>query len=227
VGRILKGRLGWSLQRPRRQAAERDQAAVDQWLTVQWPRIKQRARRRRAWVVFLDESGSSLTPVVRRTWAPRGQPPILVHPYHWQRASMCAAICAQVGGGGARVAFDIRPGSYNTQTLIEVLAELHRFLDGNKVTLVWDNLSAHTSRAMRAWIGSQRSWLVVEYLPPYAPDLNPVETLWSNLKRQELANLATDHLGEVMAAAWRGIERIRQTWWLPYAFARRCGIYLW
>jgi transposase len=68
---------------------------------------------------------------------------------------------------------------------------------------------------------------VVEYLPPYAPDLNPVETLWSNLKRQELANLATDHLGEVMAAAWRGIERIRQTWWLPYAFARRCGIYLW
>lgn len=63
VGRILKGRLGWSLQRPRRQAAERDQAAVDQWLTVQWPRIKQRARRRRAWVVFLDESGSSLLPL--------------------------------------------------------------------------------------------------------------------------------------------------------------------
>jgi hypothetical protein len=51
--------------------------------------------------------------------------------------------------------------------------------------------------------------------------------LWSSLKAVELANLATDHLDEVMAAAWRGIERIRQTWWLPYAFARRCGIYLW
>jgi hypothetical protein len=82
---------------------------------------------------------------------------------------MYAAICAKVGGGGARVAFDIRPGSYNTERLIEVLGELHRFLASDKVTLIWDNLSAHTSRAMRAWIGTQRSWLVVERLPPYAP----------------------------------------------------------
>lgn len=182
------------------------------------------AQRRRAWVVFLDESGISLTPVVRRTWAPRGQPPVLVHPFHWQRASMAAAVCAKVGGGGARVGFDIRPGSYTTERLIEVLAQLHRFLDGDKVTLVWDNLPAHTSRKMRAWTWEQRSWLVVEYLPPYAPDLNPVETLWSNLKRQELANLATDSLGEVVAAAHHGIGRIRSTPWLPYAFARRCGI---
>jgi hypothetical protein len=99
------------------------------------------ALRRHAWVVFLDESGISLTPVVHRTWAPRGQPPVLVHPFGWRRASMCAAICAKIGGGGAQVAFDIRPGSYNTDRLIEVLGELHRFLDGDKVTLVWDNLS--------------------------------------------------------------------------------------
>jgi hypothetical protein len=66
---------------------------------------------------------------------------------------------------------------------------------------------------------------VVECLRPYAPDLNPVETLWTNLKRQELANLATERLGEVMAAAHRKIERIRSAWWLPYAFARRCGNY--
>ena len=166
-------------------------------------------------MVFLDESGISLTPVVCRTWAPRGQPPVLVHPFHWQRASMCAAICAKVGGGGARVAFDIRPGSYNTERLIEVLGELHRFLDGDKVTLVWDNLSAHTSRKMRAWIGHPAVLAGRGTPPPYAPDLNPVETLWTNLKRQELANLATDSLGEVMAAAHRGIERIRQAWWLP------------
>ena len=102
---------------------------------------------------------------------------------------------------------------------------IHR--DGDKVTLVWDNLSAHTSRTMRAWIRAQRSWLVVEQLPSYAPDLNPVETLWTNLKGQELANLATDSLDEVMAAAHRGIQRIRAAWWLPYAFARRCGIWFW
>jgi transposase len=107
------------------------------------------------------------------------------------------------------------------------IGELHRFLDGDTLTLVWDNLSAHTSRTMRAWIRAQRSWLVVEQLPPYAPDLNPVETLWTNLKGQELANLATDSLDEVMAAAHRGIQRIRAAWWPPYAFARRCGIWFW
>jgi hypothetical protein len=47
-----------------------------------------------------------------------------------------------------------------------VLNELQRFLNGDKVTLVWDNLPGHTSRAMRAWIREQRFWLVVEYLPP-------------------------------------------------------------
>ena len=56
---------------------------------------------------------------------------------------------------------------------------------------------------------------------------SPVEMLWANLKRQELANLATNDLGEVMAATHRGIERIRCAWWLPYAFARRCGIHFW
>ena len=76
---------------------------------------------------------------------------------------------------------------------------------------------------MRAWIRAQRSRRVVEYMPPYAPDLNPVETLWTNLKRQEPANLATDSLGEVMAVAWQGIERVRGTHHLPYAFARPVG----
>jgi hypothetical protein len=80
---------------------------------------------------------------------------------------------------------------------------------------------------MRAWIRAQRSWLAVEHLPPCAPDLNPVETLWTNLKGQELANLATDSLGAVMTAAHRGIQRIRAAWWLPHGFARRCGIWFW
>jgi hypothetical protein len=69
---------------------------------------------------------------------------------------------------------------------------------------VWDGLPAHRSQAMRAWLRGQRSWLVVEPLPGYAPELNPVEALWSSLKGVELANLAGDTLDEVIAAAERG-----------------------
>ena len=115
--------------------------------------------------------------------------------------------CYGIGGGGATVAFHVQAGSYDTASLIGVLKQLRPVLGGQKAALVWDGLPAHRSRAMRAFLATQRDWLVVERLPAYAPDLNPVEALWSNLKGQELANLACDTLGEVVQATWQGIER--------------------
>ena len=83
--------------------------------------------------------------------------------------------------------FHIRPGSYDTASLIEVIGELRRFLAGEKATLLWDGLPAHRSKAMAAFLARQRDWLVVERLLGYAPDLNPVEQVWSSLKGNELA----------------------------------------
>jgi transposase len=80
---------------------------------------------------------------------------------------------------------------------------------------------------MGAWLRCQRSWLVVEPLPGYTPELNPVEGLWSSLKGVELANLPADTLAEVIAAAERGIQRIRDTHHLAYSFLRHCGLSLW
>jgi hypothetical protein len=126
----------------------------------------------------------------------------LVHPFNWKRASMAAALCYGVGGGGAQLAFHVQAGNYNTDTLIGVLGELRCFLGGQKVTLLWDGL------------------------PAYAPDLNPVEGLWSNLKGKggELANLTVPTLGEVIEQAHRGIRRVRGTPHLAYSFLRRTGL---
>jgi transposase len=152
---------------------------------------------------------------------------VLVHRFNWKRASIAAALCFGSAGGGCQLAFHVQPGSYDTERLIGVLGELRRFLGGQKATLLWDGLPAHRSKAMRAWLGRQRSWLVVEPLPGYAPDLNPVEALWSNLKGVELANLAGDTLQDVITAAERGIQRIRATHHLAYSFLRHCGLSLW
>jgi putative transposase len=140
---------------------------------------------------------------------------------------MAAALCYGSLGGGAALAFHHQVGAYDTQTLIGALGELRRFLGGQKATLVWDGLPAHRSLAMAAWLRGQRSWLVVAPLPGYAPELNPVEALWANLKGVELTNLAADTLQEITAAAERGIQRIRATHWLPYSFLRHCGLSLW
>jgi transposase len=178
-------------------------------------------------LVFWDESGASLLPVTRRTWAPRGHTPVIGHHFKWKRASMAVALCSGSMGGGAAVAFHHQQDAYETDTLMRALGELRAFRGGQKATLVWDGLPAHRSLVMRAWLGRQRSWLVVEPLPGYAPELNPVEGLWSSLKGVELANLAADTLAEVIAAAERGIQRIRATHWLAYSFLRHCGLSLW
>jgi transposase len=178
-------------------------------------------------IVFWDESGASLLPVTRRTWAPRGHTPVIGHHFKWQRCSMAAALCYGSRGGGAQLAFHHQVGAYDTDSLIGALDQLRRALGGQKATLLWDGLPAHRSLAMAAWLRRQRHWLVVEPLPGYAPDLNPVEALWSNLKGVELANLAADTLAEVITAAERGIQRIRGTHHLAYSFLRHCGLSLW
>jgi transposase len=68
---------------------------------------------------------------------------------------------------------------------------------------------------------------VGEPLPAYAPELNPVEPLWASLKGVELANLAGDTLDDVIAAAERGIQRLRDTPHLAFSFLRSCGLSLW
>jgi transposase len=149
---------------------------------------------------------------------------VLTHPFNWKKASMAAALCYGVRGGGAQVVFHLQPGNYDTDSLIQVLGELRRFLGGEKATLLWDGLPAHRSRAMQAWLHRQRHWLVVERLPAYAPELNPVEGLWSWLKGTQLANHVCPTLQEVVKQAELGIERARRTPQLAYSFLRRTGL---
>ena len=90
------------------------------------------AARRKATIVFWDESGISVIPVLRLTWAPKGRTPVLTHPFNWKRASMAAALCIRPRGGGAQLAFHLRPGSYDTDGLIVALTELRCFLGGRR-----------------------------------------------------------------------------------------------
>jgi transposase len=108
--------------------------------------------------------------------------------------------------------------------LIQVLCELRRFLGGEKATLVWDGLPAHHSRAMRVWLATRRSWLVVERLPAYAPELDPTAGRWSSLKAVELANLTSPTRAEVIQQAHRGVERVRRPPQLADSFLRHTSL---
>jgi transposase len=103
---------------------------------------------------------------------------------------------------GPRLCFQLQPDPYTSVTLIQVLTQLRGFYTGERVVLIWDGLGAHRSRTMRDWLATQTDWLTVEQLPTYAPDLNPVEGLWANLKTVELANFTVGFPRDLAAAGW-------------------------
>src|SRR5437773_7701581 len=138
--------------------------------------------------------------------------------------SICAAIGYRWDGSRSRVFFQTREGSYNSESLIAFLEDLKRDLRGQKAILVWDGLPAHKSRAMNEYLLRERHWVTVERLPGYAPDLNPVETLWGNIKGQELANRCAPDLGEVQRAVKEGMARVRRSRRLPFSFLKHAGL---
>jgi hypothetical protein len=138
--------------------------------------------------------------------------------------SVCAALAYRSDGQRCRLLFQVKPGSYDTASLIAFLTELRRHFRGQKVILVWDGLPAHRSRAMTAYLRTQRAWLSVERLPGYAPDLNPVESVWGNVKGRELANRCADTLGEAATAFQTGMGRVRRSQQLCFAFLDHAGL---
>jgi len=139
---------------------------------------------------------------------------------------MAAALGYRPDGSAARLCFHLQQPSYTTDTLIAVLEQLEQFYAGQRVVLIWDGLSAHWSAKMRAFLDSQRDWLTTERLPAYAPELNPVEYLWANLKNLELANRPTTTLAEVADATEHGIQRVCKHQDLVIGFLAHTGLTL-
>jgi len=191
VRKVLKRRLGWTSQKPRRRARERDDKEVARWVGDEFPRIVREAWRRSAYLVFLDESGFMLTPTVRRTLAPRGKTPIL---NAWDRRDRWSAIsCITLSpvAGRPGLYFDLLDHNVHG----EDVAELHRRL--GPVTVVWDRNNIHSkSKAVRAWLAKHPD-VVAENFPGYVPDLNPDEGVWGWTKYGRLANLAANDQDEL------------------------------
>jgi len=186
---------------------------------------KKNARRHHAWLVFEDESGVSQQPVVRRTWAPRGETPVLIHTGgHWKRLSIAGALAFRWDGRRTRFFFQTRAGTYTDVALIAFLRALKRHFPRQRVLLIWDGLGGHKSRVMATYLAGQRAWLTVERLPAYAPELNPIEQVWGNVKTRELANVCAPDLAALRPPLHAGFARVRRQPQLAFAFLQHAGL---
>jgi transposase len=137
---------------------------------------------------------------------------------------LAGLICYHPDGRRARLLAGHVVGAYNTHSLIALLQRLPALLDGAPVILVWDQLPAHHSIDMKTWLAAQTDWLQVVELPSYAPDLNPVEPMWSAVKGKDLANYAATDLADLWRAASRGLARIRRNPALLWSFLAATGL---
>src|SRR3954469_10619703 len=166
-----------------------------------------------AWLIFEDESGQGLRPPKGRTWGRRGCTPVVRVTAAISPRVSVAALVAVKPGHRPRLIYRTsrgRRGSRRkgfTETDYAVLLDAaHRQL-GGPLVLVWDNLNTQVSAAMTELIAA-RPWLTVYRLPPYAHELNPVESLWAHLKRS-LANLTKHTIAELTALVKTRLKRMQ------------------
>jgi len=221
VRKILKRRLGWTSQKPRRKARERDDKEVERWLDDEFPRIVRDAYRRRAYVVLLDESGFQLTPTVRRTLAPRGRTPVLVASDRRDKLSAISAITVSPAGR-VNLHFQVLPDNIDAWAVAGFLEQLRRRL--GPMSVVWDRHTIHgRARVVRAWL-SDKPDVVVEDFPGYVPDLNPDEGVWGWSKYGRLANLAAADLDMLWDEVIEELVTVKHRPDLLKGFIRETGL---
>ena len=125
-----------------------------------------------------------------RTWSLRGHIPVLRHSFTWKQRSVIAALSLR------QFYFRFFAGAICSEQVIEFLGALKRQIK-RPLLVIWDGVATHRSRKVTAWLEQLNGHIAIARLPPYAPELNPVEAIWAYLKKHEIANLCLDSIREV------------------------------
>ena len=165
-----------------------------------------------------------LQPLVRRTWAPRGQTPIQ---QSWDRHDRLSVVSAlTVSGLRRRVGlyFQVHDHNIRTADVVEFLRWVRRRLR-RRIILVLDRWSVHRAAA-RCLLEAGGRWLAVEWLPAYAPELNPCEGVLNHTKYGELANYIPEHIDALQAEVQRSLTAKRSSVELLRSFFKHAELSL-
>ena len=143
---------------------------------------------------------------------------MLQYHFNWKKFSVVAGLTI------ANFYFQLFDGAIKSAQVIEFLRHLLRHRPG-RLLIVWDGAGIHRSRAVRDFIGALNQRIHVEYLPAYAPELNPAEYIWGHLKQHELANFCARHGWELSLRATRALRRMRRRPSLMVAFWKQAELW--
>lgn len=146
-------------------------------------------------IVFIDESGFRLTPTFHRTWAPRGETPYIETKSTTDPVAVISALTYTPETGDFELYFRSQQDHFDGDAIFEFLHDLAQHLSRD-VMLILDNLPAHFPAVtqLEEALEETATEVAVEWLPTYAPELNPTEFVWRNTKYVDLANYAPKEL---------------------------------
>jgi transposase len=168
-----------------------------------------------------------MAPLVRRSWAPRGRTPVLKQRGRSRRkVSVIGALVISPRRRRVRAYFGLLPdANFDGESVLAFVMQLHRALRA-PMALIWDRLSAHIGEPVAPWLARNRRRVSAELLPPYAPELNPVELIWAHAKTNPLANFAPAELEELLAQTQVATLAIGDDEPLLRSFIKHCPLSL-
>ena len=175
VGRYLKS-WGYTPQKPITKAFEQNPKRVKEWLDKEYPAIKKRAAKENAVIYFEDEVGMRSDHQAGKSYAPKGETPVIKKTGQRFSLNMVSAISNK-----GHVEFMILDGTFNGAVFLEFLAQLIKYKQ-QKIFLVVDGHSAHKTKAIKAWLEENKDRIELFFLPPYSPELNAQEYVNQDLK---------------------------------------------
>jgi transposase len=165
-----------------------------------------------------------MSPLVRRSWAPRGQTPLLRQRGRSRRkVSVIAALVISPRRRRVRACFGFLPeANYDGAAILVFVKALSRTLRV-PIELVWDRLRAHYQGVVGDWLARNRR-VRAHLLPAYAPELNPVELIWGHAKTNPMANFAPTELEELLARTQQATREIAENPSLLRSFIWHCAL---
>jgi transposase len=170
-------------------------------------------------ILFIDESGFYPLPSVVRTYAPVGQTPILRQCWTRDHLSAISAILPE-----GKLYFHSQDHPINSDDVVGFLEHLLREVPGRMV-LIWDGAPIHRSQVIRDFLANGAAQrLHLERLPAYAPELNPGEALWQQLKGVELRNVCCFNIPHLRHELRDAVKRVRRRPRLLTSFFREAKL---
>ena len=195
---------GLTYQKPERRYFQASAELRQEWRRTVLPEILATVREYRAILYFEDEANISLTPILARTWAPKGKTP--VQKVTGKRGGVAAMSAISKQG---RLIFRLLEKRINSDDVIDFLAQILRHHKRRHVVVVMDKASSHRSKKTKAFIASQPR-LHVFYLPSYSPDWNPDEQVWNHLKNQEMKGHQARTKSEMKSVAHNKLTKMQR-----------------